>query len=67
MSTADMTLCPTCRDLRDNPLHRLPAHLVHPEHGKPDVFDVHGRAKCPTCGAMWRRDWRGVRLVTDNH
>ena len=33
----------------------VPRHLVHPEHGKRDTWDVRGEAVCPTtCKTMWR-------------
>lgn len=50
-----MKLCSACKRARDDPLFRFPNHLVHPEHGKPMVFDVYGIALCPDCGARWRR------------
>ncbi len=47
-------LCVTCIRTRDDPVFRFPMHVVHPEHGKPLVFDVRGEAICPDCGTRWR-------------
>jgi hypothetical protein len=46
-------LCADCVDMRDSSI-RVPRHLVHPEHGKPDTRDVRGEAVCPTCSTRWR-------------
>jgi hypothetical protein len=53
----DPMLCDTCTYHHDHPLFRFPTHLVHPEHGKPMVFDVRGLAMCPdeNCRAIWHR------------
>ena len=40
-----MSTCDGCGD------HAEP--LVHPEHGKPMVFDCRGSAVCRECGASW--------------
>jgi hypothetical protein len=53
---ATIKLCVKCIATRDDESSTLPLHLVHPENGKPMVFDEYGMAVCPTCGAKWRRD-----------
>lgn len=54
-------LCTQCRIVRDEGTQ--PAHLVNPVSGKPNLFDVHGNAVCPTCGAVWHRRLNKVELV----
>ena len=49
-----LKLCKPCLEVRDMPTLRVPRHVVHPEHGKPRVFDVRGEAICPTCNTRWR-------------
>lgn len=39
--------------------------LVHPVTGERMLFDVRGHAKCPTCGAVWHRDHKGMRLLIE--
>lgn len=47
-----------------NPLlHANPGHVVHPQTRTPNVFDLHGEAVCPDCGARWRRVRNDVRLI----
>lgn len=50
-----MKLCRICRAVNESPIRLSPGHLVHPEHGKPMVYDVRSRAKCPDCGTLWYR------------
>lgn len=57
------TLCEVCVKVRDDPLFNRPTHLVHPVSGDHMLFDVHGTATCPTCGARWRRILNYVELV----
>jgi len=38
-------------------------HLVHPISGKLRVYDIYGMAKCPDCGALWRRRRNESTLV----
>lgn len=47
-------LCVACIRTRDDPHFKFPAHVVHPETGKPRVFDVRMEAVCPTCNTRWR-------------
>jgi hypothetical protein len=56
--------CDECVITADHPHFRFPTHLVHPEHGKPMVFNVWSIAVCPDCGAAWHRGTdNDVRLV----
>lgn len=55
-------ICDACAYVRDHPI-RFPTHLVHPEHGKPLVFDVRSEAVCPDCGTRWRRSNRDNSVV----
>lgn len=50
-----MTPCSACLEIRDHPRTVQPLHVVHPETGRPQVYDVHGMAICPDCGGVWRR------------
>lgn len=57
-------LCDPCQAVLDSPISLSPSWVVHPEHGKPQVFDVRCQAKCPTCAAIWHRGTDNVvRLV----
>ena len=47
---------------RARDLLRSPTHLVHPKTGAHMLFDVHGLAACPECGAQWRRVLNMVTL-----
>lgn len=53
-----MTPCRICTAVRDAPRLTVPRHVVHPELGKPRLFDVRGLAICKDCGGVWhaRRD-----------
>jgi hypothetical protein len=46
--------CDICVYHRDHLLYRHPQHLIHPEHGKPMVWDIYGEAVCPDCNTRWR-------------
>jgi hypothetical protein len=43
----------SCVVTADHPQFRFATHLVHPEHGKPMVFNAWGLAVCPDCGGAW--------------
>lgn len=58
-------LCDKCVSVRDDPLFSRPAHLVHPVTREPMLFDMHGRAACPECGAQWRRLLNHVELTNE--
>jgi hypothetical protein len=62
-ATKKPTLCEPCKTARDDPLFKHPRHLVHPATGDHMMFDVHGHAKCPECGAQWRRVLNMVSLI----
>ena len=48
------TLCVACIRTRDVLHFKFPAHVIHPVHGKPRVFDVRMEAVCPHCNTRWR-------------
>ena len=56
-------LCALCTTAWNDPLFKTPQHLAHPVTGDHMLFDLHGRAKCPECGAQWRRVLNMVELV----
>jgi hypothetical protein len=37
-------------------LYPIPRNVVHPEHGKPNVWSIFCEAICVECGTVWRRD-----------
>ena len=45
----------------------LPRHVIHPRDGKPGLWDVYGRALCPTCGALWQRSLNTAVIVSRDH
>jgi hypothetical protein len=55
-------LCRVCVIHRDQPLMK-PTYLVHPVSGEVMLFDVHGEAVCPDCGARYRRTLNVIALV----
>lgn len=63
MATPKRKLCAACIRASRDPLFSTPAHLVHPESGRPGLFDIHGNAICPDCGALWHRPRNEVKLV----
>jgi hypothetical protein len=46
-------LCAPCSLAANDRYYRFPIHLIHPEHGKPRVWDVRGEAVCPNCRTYW--------------
>jgi hypothetical protein len=56
-------LCAACTLASKDRLFSTPAHVVHPQTGEPQLFDVYGNARCPNCGAMWHRRRNEVKLV----
>jgi hypothetical protein len=51
MSKQRKALCELCEAARDSDMAPAPDHVVHPVTKKARVYDVHGIAKCPDCGA----------------
>jgi hypothetical protein len=52
-------VCKVCVTVAASPTSLFPSHVVHPAHGKPQVFDVFGRAvwrasecRTPTCNLL---------------
>lgn len=50
--------CTTCTETANDPLFNTPLHVVHPETGRAQVYDIRGVAVCRYCGAVWHRPWR---------
>ncbi len=60
---AKRKLCELCRKASTDPLFRNPRHLVNPQTGELMLFDIHGKAVCPDCGAVWHRLRNDLKLV----
>ena len=45
----------TCVETSDSPI-RYRRHLVNPSHDKRRVWDVSGKAICPSCRTRWRHN-----------
>jgi hypothetical protein len=56
-------LCEVCETALDSDMAPAPGHVVHPVTGKPRLYDVHGNAKCPDCGALWHQRRNQAMLV----
>lgn len=56
-------LCLLCIMARNDPHFTTPTHVGHPETREIGLFDVHGMAKCPICGAQWQRVRNVTKLV----
>jgi hypothetical protein len=63
MQLIESLLCELCARTRDDPLFRVPRHLVHPMTAEPMLFDTHSIAQCPTCETRWRRDRRNKYAI----
>lgn len=48
-----MKPCSICIQVRDQSRVTVPRHVVHPDLGKPLLYDVRGLAICPDCGGVW--------------
>ena len=55
-------LCAACKNIREDP-RRTPLHVVHPVTTELLIYNARGEAQCPTCGALWRRNHEGIKLV----
>lgn len=60
-----MKLCADCDRAAHDPFFSNPSHVVHPECGKPGVFDIVGMAKCPKRAAIWYRHHKGTVLLNE--
>ena len=57
------TLCAFCQAAIDNECTQAPNHVVHPQSGKPGLYDIYSNAKCPECGALWHRRRNEAMLI----
>ena len=55
------TPCSDCRHAASG--RTPPIHLVNPETGAPNVYDIYGKAVCPTCGSVWHRNANHAVMV----
>jgi len=57
------TLCALCDAASETEGSHAPSHVVHPQSGKPGLYDIYSNAKCPECGALWHRRRNKAMLI----